>query len=162
MAAQLQQQTTTPITNDKAQQTELAKQYLDEQCPLEFGSHAEVSNYVVYYNHLLAFFANGSHCGLKNCRQFVALCGHREAPEALLLKMQDGRHIEITFNRTGAIGQFDNAHIEDILVETPLSSVQEQACNTELKKLWMSFFHGVQQPYGKACYRSKSGDDYIL
>ncbi|WMO13241.1 hypothetical protein [Pseudoalteromonas piscicida] len=60
MAAQLQPHTEQPIDDTKAQQSMLAKQYLDEQCPLEFGSHMEVTDYVVYYNHLLAFFANGT------------------------------------------------------------------------------------------------------
>ncbi|GEK10181.1 aldolase/citrate lyase/malate synthase family protein [Pseudoalteromonas peptidolytica] len=162
MAAQLQPHTEQLIDDTKAQQSMLAKQYLDEQCPLEFGSHMEVTDYVIYYNHLLAFFANGTHCGLKKCSQFVALCGHRETPEVILLKQDDGLHIEVTFNRCGALGQFDNAHIEDIIVETPLASVVGKKTKTQLQKLWMSFYHGVQQPAGRACYRAKNGDDYEL
>ncbi|WP_440053449.1 malate synthase [Pseudoalteromonas sp. T1lg65] len=161
MTAQIQPQI--PLQHHcRQQQSTLAKQYLDQHCPLEFGSHQNVTDYVVYFHHLLAFFENGEHCGLQQSAQFVALCGHKENPEAILLQKPDGFHIELSFNRAGDQGQFDSAHIEDILVETPLSSVLGKTTNTQLQKLWMSFYHGVQQPKGQVCYRSKDGQDYQL
>lgn len=36
-----------------------AKQFLDRHFPLDTGSHQDVISYVVYYQHLLAFFADG-------------------------------------------------------------------------------------------------------
>lgn len=50
-----------------------AKQFLDRHFPLDSGSHQEVISYVVYYQHLLAFFADGSHSGLRQAKQFVEI-----------------------------------------------------------------------------------------
>ena len=49
------------LTDQTCQKMTLAKQYLDEHCPLDQGSHTQVTHYLVYYNHLMAFFADGSH-----------------------------------------------------------------------------------------------------
>jgi malate synthase len=144
---------------------DMAKRYLDENCPLDNGTHIEVTHYVVYFNHLMAFFADGSHCGLKSPKQFVALCGHREEPSALLLKKDDGLHIEITFNRCGATGKNDGAHVDDIQFETPLSTVENQP-SPQLKRLWVSFLTGVQHALCEVSsgknFTDKNGEDYQL
>ncbi|MFC0119389.1 malate synthase [Pseudoalteromonas xiamenensis] len=146
-------------TND---QLTLAKQYLDDHCPLEFGSHQDVAHYVVYYRHLLAFFADGTHCGLDNSAQFVALCGHKEQPDTLLLKKQDGLHIELTINRKGRLGEQDLAHLDDVQIETPLAAMQ----NSERQRIWLSFVNGAQtlnSAYtGCKCFTAKDGSDYVL
>jgi len=68
-----------------------AKEFLDEVFPLENGSHQDVSSYVVYYRHLLAFFEDGSQSGLKKPSKLVAVNGQRSEPEAVLLK-NNGLH----------------------------------------------------------------------
>jgi malate synthase len=96
-----------------------AKAYLDKHFALESGSHADVKNYVVYYHHLLAFLKDGSQTGLANPSQFVALCGHKCAPDSIVLKQSSKTlHTEILFDRKGTRGTNDNAGIQDILVET--------------------------------------------
>ena len=98
---------------------EETKAYLDQHFALETGSHADVKNYVVYYHHLLAFFEDGSQSGLVNPVQFVALCGHKCAPDSIVLKRGDmSSHVEIAINRKGNRGAKDCAGIQDILVET--------------------------------------------
>lgn len=93
--------------------------FLDANFALANGSHAEVKNYVVYYHHLLAFFEDGSQSGLANPSQFVALCGHKCAPDSVVLKHQKtNAHLEILFDRKGARGSKNNAGIQDILIET--------------------------------------------
>lgn len=94
-----------------------SKSFLDKVFPLDKGSHENVVSYLVYYNHLLAFFKDGTQSGLKSPKQFVALAGHKEEPESILLKSDD-RHVELVFNRTGKVGQHDRAKIDDILIET--------------------------------------------
>ncbi|GAA0817609.1 malate synthase [Colwellia asteriadis] len=145
------------------QKLDIAKRYLDEHCPLDNGSHTEVAHYVVYFNHLLAFFTDGRHCGLQAPKQFVALCGHRDDPSALLLKKADGLHIEIAFNRCGETGKNDAAHIDDIQVETALSTLENKA-EPQLKRLWMSFLTGVQHTLcdtnSDKSFTGKNGDDY--
>ncbi|MFT5276724.1 MAG: malate synthase [Glaciecola sp.] len=99
--------------------TQLSKDYLDQHFALASGSHADVKNYVVYYHHLLAFFEDGSQSGLVNPSQFVALCGHKCAPDSIILKQPSASlHTEVLFDRKGKRGSEDHAGIENILVET--------------------------------------------
>lgn len=99
-----------------------AKDFLDETFPLEFGSHKNVISYVVYYHHLLAFFEDGSQTGLKEPCQLVAVNGQRSDPEAILLR-NNGLHVEIQFDRNGMNGEKDKANINDILMESALSTI---------------------------------------
>jgi malate synthase len=79
-----------------------AQGFLDKVFPLAHGSHRDVKSYVVYYHHLLAFFADGSNSGLAQPCQFVAFSGSKEQPHALLL-LQQGRHVELRLSRQGTI-----------------------------------------------------------
>ena len=99
-----------------------AKDFLDEVFPLEFGSHHNVTSYLVYYHHLLAFFKDGSQTGLKEPCQLVAVNGQRSDPESILLK-NNGLHIEIQFDRNGKNGAKDKANINDIIIESALSTI---------------------------------------
>ncbi|PYF78407.1 malate synthase [Marinomonas alcarazii] len=101
-----------------------AKEFLDEVFPLESGSHKDVISYVVYYHHLLAFFQDGSQTGLKQPCQLVAVNGQRSEPEAVLLK-NNGLHVEIQFDRNGQNGVKDPANINDILIESALSTIMD-------------------------------------
>jgi malate synthase len=73
---------------------EMIMEMLDQRFPLQSGSHKNVKQYVVYFRHLMAFFEDGSHCGLEHPKQFVALSGHKETPEAIVL-CEDGLHVEL-------------------------------------------------------------------
>lgn len=99
-----------------------AKDFLDEVFPLEFGSHHNVTSYLVYYHHLLAFFEDGSQTGLKEPCQLVAVNGQRSDPESILLK-NNGLHVEIQFDRNGKNGAKDKANINDIIIESALSTI---------------------------------------
>lgn len=101
-----------------------AKDFLDEVFPLESGSHKDVISYVVYYHHLLAFFQDGSQTGLQQPCQLVAVNGQRSEPEAVLLK-NNGLHVEIQFDRNGKNGVKDPANINDILIESALSTIMD-------------------------------------
>ncbi|MBJ7536853.1 malate synthase G [Marinomonas transparens] len=101
-----------------------AKAFLDEVFPLETGSHQNVSSYVMYYHHLLAFFDDGSQSGLQQPCQLVAVNGQRSDPESVLLK-NNGLHVEIQFDRNGQNGAKDKAHINDILIESALSTIMD-------------------------------------
>lgn len=101
-----------------------AKDFLDRVFPLQRGSHHHVSSYLVYYQHLLAFFPDGSECGLQDPGQCVALCGHKDNPEAILLK-NNGLHVELVFDRNGSIGRDDCAHLQDIVVEAAITTIMD-------------------------------------
>ncbi|KZN12214.1 malate synthase G [Marinomonas sp. TW1] len=128
-----------------------AKAFLDEVFPLENGSHQDVSSYVVYYHHLLAFFEDGSQSGLKQACQLVAVNGQRSEPEAILLR-NHGLHVEIQFDRNGVNGVKDKANINDILIESALSTIIDcedsvAAVDTEDKievyRNWLGLMQGT-------------------
>ncbi|QDF68548.1 malate synthase [Shewanella sp. SNU WT4] len=133
-----------------------AKAFLDVHCPLTRSSHQQVVSYLVYYQHLLACFADGSHCGLVAPQQFVALCGHKEAPSAILLKT-GAVHVELSFDSAGLVGQSDLANIEDIQLQTRVG----EGCD-----IWVSLLHGQTQTKGikpsAKQYTAKDGEDYCL
>jgi malate synthase len=107
-------------TLNEKRMTELmsySKSFLDKVFPLEQGSHQDVSSYVIYYKHLLAFFPDGRKSGLVTPNQFVALSGHKNEPTSIVLK-NDGFHVELIFNKNGSRGIKDIAGIDDIQLET--------------------------------------------
>ena len=130
------------------QVTAYSKSFLDKVCPLTEGSHQDVCQYEVYYQHLLAFFADGRKAGLKHPGQFVALCGRKSAPDAIVLN-DLGRHIEISLTH-GQCGQADAAGITDIQVELPEQSQ------------WFSLLHGQQTRSVDKCFTAPDGDDYRI
>ena len=101
-----------------------AKDFLDEQFPLAKGSHHDVTSYLVYYQHLLAFLSNGSECGLKNPCQFVAFDGSKSNPNYLILK-NNGLHVGLHIDRCGKIGETDKAGVDDIQMESALTTIMD-------------------------------------
>ncbi len=101
-----------------------AKDMLDNIFPLSQGSHKDVTTYLVYYNHLLAVFSDGSQSGLKTPNQCVALSGHKESPSSILLK-NNHLHVELRFDANGAIGKHDPANINDIVMESAITTIMD-------------------------------------
>jgi len=136
-----------------------AKQILDQYFPLSVGSHQDVCSYVIYYNQLLAFFADGTQSGLEQPKQFVALTGHKCEPTSLVLK-NNGFHVEISIDRRGTQGIEDLAGIDDVQVEAALMTIvnSEQAPN---KRSWSSLVTGQAGCGGKQ-FTAKDGSDYQL
>ncbi|MGH1485411.1 MAG: malate synthase G [Cellvibrionaceae bacterium] len=100
------------------------KDFLDDAFPLQQGSHRNASAYLIYFNNLLVTFPDGRSTGLKNNRQFVASNGSKSNPESIVLK-NNGLHIEIQIDRNGRIGAQDLAGIDDIQVESALSTIMD-------------------------------------
>lgn len=145
------------------QMMDYSKKFLDKVFPLAQGSHKDVTGYMVYYKHLLAFFADGSSTGLRKPAQFVALSGHKDQPDSLVLR-DDEHHVELIFNAKGELGAKDAAHLDDIQVQTTLRSVNTQTGETEAH--WFSM---MRSALGTALYRneqkaftSKDGSDYLV
>ncbi|USD63976.1 malate synthase G [Vibrio sp. SCSIO 43136] len=101
-----------------------AKDFLDRVFPLNEGSHHDVESYTVYFHNLLAFFPDGSKTGLKNPGQFIAASDMDEEPVSIVLK-NNGLHIELVINHGGAIGKHDLAGLDDILVESAMSTIMD-------------------------------------
>ena len=153
----------------QAEKMHNAKQFLDNKFPLDSGSHQDVCSYVVYYQHLLAFFKDGSQSGLRQPCQFVALSGHKSEPTAILLQDQ-GVHVEVNFDRSSQMGCEDCAHIDDIQIEAPLVAIvteqQAPSGQTQAQRYWMSLLNsnnqtGTRQQEDKL-FTAKDGTEYIL
>jgi malate synthase len=154
-----------------------SKSFLDRVFPLENGSHKDVSSYVIYYNHLLAFFADGSKSGLRTPSQFVALSGHKSEPTSIVLN-NGGFHVEMIFNKNGPRGMKDLAGIDDIQVETTKANFgSEEAANDDEAnaKRWFSMIRSddelVYDAQGnqvcrcvdvKKAFTDKNGNDYSI
>ncbi|WP_086981962.1 malate synthase G [Vibrio aphrogenes] len=103
---------------------QFAKNFLDQNFPLKQGSHHDVQAYTVYFRHLLATFPDGSQSGLAQPCQFVASSNPDVEPTSIVLK-NNGLHIELIINRKGAIGRHDLAGLDDIQVESALSTIMD-------------------------------------
>lgn len=103
---------------------DFAKDFLDKTCPLEHGSHHDVASYMVYFQHLLAYFPDGSESGLATPCQFVAFANSKADPSSIVLK-NNGLHIEVVIDRQGFIGQHDLSGIDDIKIEAALSTIMD-------------------------------------
>ncbi|MFM2483819.1 malate synthase G [Celerinatantimonas yamalensis] len=99
-----------------------AKAFLDDIFTLESGSHKNVTLYTVHARQLLAFLDDGRQTSLRQPSQLVAVNGQHSEPDAILLK-NHGLHVEIQFDCNGANGANDKAHINDIVIESALSTI---------------------------------------
>lgn len=92
---------------------EYAKGTFDDAFPLQEGSHHKACAYLVYYEHLLITFADGSMTGLRNPHQLIASHGSKSEPCSIVLEHL-GSHIEICFDPNGELGQNDLANINNL------------------------------------------------
>ncbi|BDU37358.1 malate synthase G [Vibrio nigripulchritudo] len=160
-----------------------AKDFLDETFPLNEGSHHDVESYTVYFKNLLAFFPDGTQTGLKDPGQFVAASDLDREPTSIVLK-NNGLHVEIIINSCGTIGSQDLAGIDDIQIESAMSTILDfedsiAAVDGEDKveaySNWLGLVTGSLKSEfskgGKTLTRSlaedkvftgRNGDDYVL
>ena len=160
-----------------------AKTFLDDNFPLKEGSHHDVQSYSVYFHHLLATFPDGSQSGLAQPCQFVASSNPDVEPTSIVLK-NNGLHIELIINRKGAIGQHDIAGLDDIQMESALSTIMDfedsvAAVDSEDKieayRNWFGLITGnltatinkgnqtqIRRLNCDRSYTHKNGDDYTL
>ena len=143
-----------------------AKQLLDRLFPLESGSHQEVTAYIIDYRHVMAYFKDGSHSGLKHPKHFVAYMGEKEDPCSILFRDGAGSHVEVTFGYHKGTGCIELVEIEDIQLETCTTFSQEMAAMAAMRH-WISLVKGDGQGRQAACreekeYTAKNGDDYQL
>lgn len=162
---------------------EYTKHFLDEIFPLQEGSHRDVSTYLIYFNNLLATFPDGHSTGLKDNRQFVASNGSKNHPESIVLK-NNGLHVELQIDRNGRIGSQDLAGIDDIQIESALTTILDcedsvAAVDIEDKitvyRNWLGLIEGnlkarfekdgktvVRHPKYDRRFTSRDGDPYTL
>jgi malate synthase len=96
-----------------------ARNFLDQSVPLAKGKWADVSRVTVNDGSLTTDLG-----GLKDASQLKGWRGALENPSAVLLA-NNGLHLEIVFDRTHLIGKSDRAGIEDVIVESALTTIMD-------------------------------------
>ena len=100
------------------------RDFLDKNFSLETGSHKDVIGYDIVSNTLIANFKGNINSKLKNQDQYIGFQGDINNPSCILLK-NNNIHVEILINRDGNIGSNDDAGIDDIILESALTTIQD-------------------------------------
>ena len=101
-----------------------AKNFLDENFPLQTSSHQEATTYAVVSGRLDVTLKSGETTGLKDSFKFVGYQGTAEEPKAILLK-NNGLHVEMQVDRNHPIGKTDAAGVKDIYLESATSTIMD-------------------------------------
>lgn len=111
-----------PVRGEKV--IAFARNFLDENIPLQVGTHKEVVSYTIEQGNLVITLRNGDITRLKNEEKFAGYQGPPEQPSAVLLKNNDN-YFEIQIDRNHPIGKTDAAGVKDILLESALTSIMD-------------------------------------
>lgn len=99
--------------------------FLDEIFALQNNaSHSDVVRYFADKNGLCVLFDDGKAGRLLNPDQYVGYVGEQSKPNSIVLR-NHGLHIFIELDPTARIGKADKAGVNDILVESALTTIQD-------------------------------------
>jgi len=98
--------------------------FLDRTFPLSSCSYADVEAFRLEKNTVVAQRLDGSYVSLREPEKWVGYTGETCDPTGLLLQ-NNGLHVEIRLDRNGTIGQTNLAGIQDIILESALSVIQD-------------------------------------
>lgn len=142
---------------------------LNDAVPLASANWDDVTGFSVADGMLQIATSNGT-VGLADASQFVGYTGAPTAPNSVIL-INNGLHFEIIVDDSGAIGSADNAHINDVLAESALTSIIDledsiAAVDAEDKILayrnWLELMRGTLtetfEKGGKSLTRKLNGD----
>ena len=111
-----------PIRGQKV--VDFGRDFLDKNFSLETGFHKDVIGYDIVSNALIANIKGNIKSKLKNQGQYVGFQGDINNPSCILLK-NNNIHVEILINRNGNIGSNDDAGVDDIILESALTTIQD-------------------------------------
>ncbi|WP_413380354.1 malate synthase G [Alkalihalobacillus sp. 1P02AB] len=103
---------------------EYTKLFLDKVIPLEQGSHSEAKQYQITAGTLSIALENGQVTKLKDPKKFIGYVGELDEPKTILCQNHQ-LHFEIKIDRHDEIGQFDQAGIKDIILESALTTIMD-------------------------------------
>jgi malate synthase len=95
-------------------QEDLSNDFLDLIIPLDFEKHRNVVSYQLDYSHLLAYFNDGRHTGLKDQSSFIGYKGYKESPNTLFFKNKYGTYLEIILERKDLSNKNKKIKIKEI------------------------------------------------
>lgn len=111
-----------PVRGQKV--IEFARNFLDESAPLSTGSHKDATAYHIVDGKLQVLLNNDTVTHLQDNAQLAGYQGTASNPTAILLG-NNGIHFEIQFDRDALVGSSDTAGINDILMESALSTIMD-------------------------------------
>ncbi|MGO1562274.1 MAG: malate synthase G [Actinomycetaceae bacterium] len=100
------------------------RQVLDQAVPLAEGSHVDAVRYAVDGGALTVELTGGRTTGLAEPGAFAGYTGEASAPTSVLLR-HNRLHLEIVVDASGAIGATDSAGVQDIVLESAISTIQD-------------------------------------
>ncbi len=101
-----------------------AKNFLDQACPLQQGSHADVVGYAIHDTQLQARLSDGTTTQLKDTQQTAGYRGTPDSPELVLLR-NNRLHMEIHIDATSEVGASDPAGVKDVFLEAAITTIQD-------------------------------------
>jgi len=124
---------------------------LDEAAPLAAGSHRDAVAYRVLDGAAEVELADGTRIGLRDVGAFAGYTGNPAEPTGILF-VHHGLHLDVRIDRDGAIGRTDVAGIQDIIVESAVTTIMDledsvAAVDAEDKALgyrnWLELMRGT-------------------
>ncbi|MCF8571808.1 malate synthase G [Gordonia sp. HY002] len=100
-----------------------AKAFLDKAVPLEQGSHADATSYVVDGDKVVVT-VGGSDTTFADPSAFVGYRGEPAAPTVIVLR-NNGLHLEIQIDAESPIGSTDAAGVKDVSVESAITTIMD-------------------------------------
>ena len=101
-----------------------ARSLLDLAAPLAAGSHRDSVAYRVEAGELVVDLAGGKSHRRSDPAKFAGYVGDAAAPASILIA-NHGLHVEIVINRDGPIGRYDGAGINDVLLESAVTTIMD-------------------------------------
>lgn len=98
--------------------------FLDDAAPLQTGNHKDSVSYTVADENLSIKLSNGDTTKLADPAAFIGFTGPVESPSSVLLR-HNGLHFEILINPEGNIGKTDAAGVQDIILESALTTIMD-------------------------------------
>lgn len=100
-----------------------ARDFLTDAAPLKLGSWHDVTGFEVI-DGVLVISVGDTKTYLAEAEQFTGYRGSAQMPTSILLKRHN-LHIDILIDNKGAIGAEDKAYINDIILESAISTIMD-------------------------------------
>ena len=102
-----------------------AKNFLDAAVPLEHGSHADATRYIVKGDKVVVVLSDDTDTTtFADPSAFAGYTGDALAPTGILLR-HHGLHLEIQIDAGSPIGSTDKAGVKDVLVESAITTIMD-------------------------------------